>query len=279
LVDKDQHVIIPSPIYQNCFKAFEQAQISCDFSPLHLVNDRWVVNLEDWEVHRQANTKAIMFCNPHNPTGTVFRRDELLSIANFCENNDLIICSDEIHAPLIIAPESHHIPIASLSPEIAKRTVTLMSLNKAFNFPGVGLGWCVCQNAAMRVKIQKSLELQAVQINSIAQLLTLVALQSGGPWLNDLLIYLRQNNQVIRQFLAKNSLIKWHKSEATFLAWLDFSELSIKDPLKDFFQSGVVLSPGRQFMSSQDGFFRLNYGVPQYVLQEALNRIKNSLAD
>ena len=277
LMGDDDHAILPAPIYHHFFLAMQQARRT--FSSLHLkaLNNRWTFDFEELRRVTQPNTKLLMICNPQNPGGTVFSKDELLEIGKLCIEKNYFICSDEIHAQLVLDERVKHTPIASLSPEISNRTITLMSLNKAFNFPGIGLSWCVCTNPDIRQKLQAFMSAQAHHPNALAYTATTAALDEGGPWHDELIKYLRDNRDLIRNWLSQHHQVKWNESEASYLAWLDFSQLGWTNVHSHLIKNGLALSAGNQFGAEYSQFARLNFGVPRATLQEALKRIEAAI--
>ncbi|TMH65943.1 MAG: aminotransferase class I/II-fold pyridoxal phosphate-dependent enzyme, partial [Betaproteobacteria bacterium] len=145
LLAPDEHALVPTPIYQHFKRALELAPRPHTDIPLVLERGRWVF---DFDVIKRTPARLAYLCNPHNPGGTVFTRAELVQFAQL--TRDAIIVSDEIHCDLVLDPGAKHLPIASLSPEISRRTVTLMSANKAFNIPAAGCAWAVVEDPRLR---------------------------------------------------------------------------------------------------------------------------------
>ncbi len=214
----------------------------------------------------------MMLCNPHNPVGTVYTRTELEKIGDFCSQNNLFICSDEIHAQLVIDGCEKHIPIASINADLSNRTVTLMSLNKVFNISGVGLGWCICSNPDIRKKIVRMVDHQSIYPNIIAYEATCAALDDGDAWRSELLEYLWGNQLLIRNWLRNRSDFFWALSPATYLAWLRCDKGYTQN---QFLNNGVALMSGKDFGGDEySNFFRLNYALPKQQLMKALSKIE-----
>jgi bifunctional pyridoxal-dependent enzyme with beta-cystathionase and maltose regulon repressor activities len=213
-------------------------------------------------------TKAFFLCNPQNPGGTVFRRAELERLAE--ATRDLLIVSDEIHCDLILEPGLRHVPIASLAPEISRRTVTLMSANKTFNIPAAGLGWAIIEDAALRGKFSGEVAAHVLGSPSVFGMeATLAALERCDDWLAALLEYLRGNRDLVEKEIG----FPMAHVEATYLAWIDCS--SVPDAAGLFLKNGVAVYDGTQFGDPR--FIRLNFGTQRKVLGEALRRINASL--
>ena len=196
---------------------------------------------------------ALLLSNPHNPIGKVFGREELQAVADICAAQDAWIISDEIHAELCFDGRVH-IPTASLSPEIAKRTITLMSASKAYNIAGL-----------------KPLGMEA----------TRVAYSEGAPWLAELKTYLQANRDWLVD-AVRNRLpgVTINVPQGTYLAWLDCSALDLDNPQQFFLeQAKVGLSPGLDFGDQHQQFVRLNFGCPRSLLEEGINRMERALTN
>jgi len=255
-------------VYHHFKRALELAPRAFTEVPLVLERGRWVFDLDVLKKSITGRTSAFFLCNPQNPGGTVFRRAELERLAEI--TRDLVIVSDEIHCDLILEKTLQHVPIASLAPEISRRTVTLMSANKAFNIPSVGCGWAIIEDAELRAAFSGEVAAHAVGSPSVLGLeATLAALTRCEDWLSAQLEYLRGN----RDFLESNIGLPMAHVEATYLAWIDCSGL--KDAAELFLKRGVAVYPGTQF--GEAGFIRLNFGTQRKVLEEALLRISASL--
>jgi bifunctional pyridoxal-dependent enzyme with beta-cystathionase and maltose regulon repressor activities len=152
-----------------------------------------------------------------------------------------------------------------------------MSLNKAFNFPGIGLSWCICTNPDIRKKLRQDLASQASHPNALAYVATNTALEQGWAWHAELIEYLRGNRQLIRDWLAIHDQVVWHDSTATYLAWLDFSKLGWNDVHDHLLNHNLALSAGNQFGQEYSQFARLNFGIPRKSLTEALNKVEKGI--
>jgi cystathionine beta-lyase len=215
-----------------------------------------------------AKTKTFFLCNPQNPGGTVFRRAELERLAEL--TRDQVVVSDEIHCDLVLEKDLHHVPIASLAPEVSRRTVTLMSANKSFNIPAAGCAWAVIEDPGLRKTFSLDLAAHVVGSPSVFGLeATLAALTHGDDWLAAQLEYLRGNRDLLEQRIG----LPMAHVEATYLAWIDCS--SLENAADRFLEKGVAVYPGAQFGDAR--FVRLNFGTQRKVLEEALGRISSSL--
>jgi aminotransferase/cystathionine beta-lyase len=270
-----QSCLVPKPVYQHLRLAVTQAQQELIEIPMVLSHNRWVLPWLELNQYVKKNTKLMHLCNPQNPGGTVFTLKELTTLAEFVIENNLFICSDEIHAGLVLDKTAKHIPIASLNADISQRTVTLMSLNKTFNFPGMGLAWAVVENHQMRKAMQTDLHATIAEPSLLGYVCTQAAMQYGEPWRLELIEYLCENLKTIEAFIRKNDQISQSNVQATYLSWLDLRKLQFNDVEGLLLKNGLALSPGSQFGSSE--FMRLNFGTSAKSLNEGLNRLERVL--
>lgn len=239
---------------------------------------RYEIDLDHFEVmfDTDAPTRIFLFCNPHNPTGRAFGRDELQKMAEICLAHNTIIVSDEIHSELTLPP-TQHIPIASLSPEIEARTITLIAPSKTFNVPGLFTGFAIIADPALRQKFRHTAERLCMHVASLG-LVAAEAAFSGAcdEWLTDLRAYLSANRDFAVDFIGKNLPgIRTTVPEATYLSWLDCRSLGLQPTPYEFFleKARVALTNGADFGEGGQGFVRLNLGCPRKTLEEALTRM------
>jgi cystathionine beta-lyase len=268
LLQPGEHALIPTPVYHHFKRAVELAPRPHSEVPLVLERNRWVWDLDALRAATTDETRVLYLCNPQNPGGTVFTRDELSRLAE--RAGACVIVSDEIHCDLVLDRGARHVPIASLSPEISKRTVTLMSANKAFNFPAAGCAWAVIEDAKLREAMSADVRAHVLPSPSVfGYEATVAALRQGETWLAAQIDYLRANRDLVERELP----LPMAHVEATYLAWIDAR--SVAGPHDLFLRHGVALSPGEQF--GAPGFVRLNFGTQRARLQEALRRMRSAL--
>jgi cysteine-S-conjugate beta-lyase len=276
-------VVVHTPVYGPFLSAPVNQGRTLRVAPLKLHNEGqclyYTVDYERFESVIDASTRMFILCNPHNPVGRVFQRDELLQMADICEQHNLVICSDEIHCDLLM-DNMKHIPIASLSPEIAQRTVTLMAPSKTFNVPGLGFSMAIVQNVELRKKIERA----ATGIVPHANILGVVAAEAAytrcDDWLRELNAYLTANRDYAVAYLQRElPAARVTCPEATYLLWVDCRELGIEGTPSDFFlkRAKVAGSDGKSFGEGGEGFVRLNYGCPRYILQKGLELLVESI--
>jgi cystathionine beta-lyase len=217
---------------------------------------------------------ALLLSNPHNPLGKTFGREELLAIADICLANEAWIISDEIHAELCFDGRQH-LPMASLSPQIAQRTITLMSASKAYNIAGMKTSFMIIQDRHLREKVNHARCGMVDSVNPLGMEATRVAYSEAAPWLAALKDYLQANRDYLVDRLPGITL---NVPQSTYLAWLDCSALGLDNPQQFFLeQAKVGLSPGLDFGDDCKQFVRLNFGCPRSLLEEGIARMERSL--
>ena len=270
-----ESVATTTPIYPHFIKAPKFAGKEVRAIAMKEENNRWTIDFERLEQAMGLTCKLFMLCNPYNPGGTVFRKEELEKLANLCVKHDMMICSDEIHADLILAPETKHIPIASLNEEIAKRSITLMAPSKTFNIAGLQASFAIIPDIKLRHAFQKTMGSMVGGVNLLGITAMKAAYQHGETWLDELRIYLRENLALVQAFVVKNPSLKLLNQEATFLAWIDASDLHVKSPYAFFLDFGIGLSDGTPFGDAN--FVRLNFGTQKATLESILARMQKAM--
>ena len=240
-------------------------------SRLNHSENGWQMDFADMEASLKPQTRMFVLCNPQNPTGRVYRKAELIELAQFCLRHNLVICSDEIHCDLILEPGLYHIPIASLSPEINQQTITLMAPSKTYNIPGLGCAFAIISNAELRNRFKRAMDGIVPFVNVLGIVAADVAYRKGQPWLDALLDYLRVSRDLVFKRINNMPGLNMAQVEATYLAWIDVERLDTPRPAKWFEAAGVGLSNGNEFDGK--GYMRLNFGCPRKLLIEALDRI------
>jgi cystathionine beta-lyase len=244
--------------------------------PLKEEHGRWSFEFDALERAVTPRTRLFLLCNPHNPVGRAYGREELAHLAELCERNKLVICSDEIHAGLVLDTDKIHVPIATLSPETASRTITLMAPSKTFNIPGLGCAFAVIPDPSLRRRFAAAMAGIVPPVNLLGYTAALAAYRYGRDWQRELLAYLRGNRDLVEKSVAGIPGLAVSRVEATCLAWIDARHTGLDDPASFFEKAGVGLSDGAPF--GGQGFVRLNFGCPRPLLREALERMRKSLA-
>lgn len=245
--------------------------------PLRKTAHTYEIDFEQLERSISPRTRVLLFCHPHNPIGRIWSRQELTLLADLCLRKNLLLCSDEIHSDLILEENSRHIPIASLSPEIARRTITLGSPSKTFNLPGLNCAYAIISETPLRHRFLRTIRGIVPHVGPLGYTACIAAYQQGAPWLNALLKYLRENRDLICQTIRSLEGLTLSVPQATYLAWIDCWGLGHKDPAAFFEEAGVGLSDGAEFDSP--GYVRLNFACPKSRLQEALKRMERAVSN
>ncbi|CAI1103338.1 Cystathionine beta-lyase PatB [Serratia entomophila] len=268
--------LAPTPIYPPFRKAARFAGRRQLPVPLALVGQRWLLDLPAVSQRLEGDEKLLLLCNPQNPGGTAYRREELLQHHDFARRHDWVVCSDEIHCDLLLEPGAQHIPFATLNADAAQRSITLMSPSKTFNLAGLGASMAIIPNDALRKKLQRARSGIVPEVDLLALVAAQAAYQHGQAWLDAQLIYLRANRDLVFNRINAMPGLRLHPVEASYLAWIDCSELPVDNPHAFFEQAGVGLSAGLDFGDRR--FVRLNFGCRRALLEEALSRMAQACA-
>lgn len=234
----------------------------------------------DWDAFREqiGNVNMFLLCNPHNPLGIVFGRKDLLRMAEICIENNVLIVSDEIHSELLL-DDTKFTPIAKLSKEIERNTITLIAPSKTFNVPGLFCGFAIIPNQKLREEYVQVVQHLRLHVSSFGLRAAQLAFSGQcDDWLGELRLYLTGN----RDFLVDYVTERWPQvrltiPKATYLAWLDFTQMGLEPSPFEFFlhKARVALSDGLIF--GAQGHVRLNFGTSRSLLQRAVERMEKAL--
>jgi len=272
---KNEAALTATPVYPPFVSAPKLSQRGLIKVPMERIGDRSIIDFEALEASITPAAKLLLFCNPHNPGGAVYRQAELERLAELILRHDLIICSDEIHCDLILEPGVEHVPIASLGPEIAARTITLMAPSKTWNIAGLGCSVAVIENERLRQQFTQVRKGIVPGVNLLGFTAAEAAYRDGQEWNNQQLSYLRANRDYLVKQVNQLPGLELRPFEATYLAWIDASGLELESPQKFFEAAGVGMSDGSDFGDPQ--FVRLNFGCPRSRLEEAIRRMQKAL--
>ncbi|MBU5635515.1 PatB family C-S lyase [Geomonas sp. Red69] len=267
-------VVTFTPVYPPFMSAPPLSGRNAINVPLVCEAGRWGLDLEALEAAVTPRTRQLLLCSPHNPVGRVWTREELVALDEFAARHDLVICSDEIHAGLVLEPGVRHIPIATLSPETSRRTITLMAPSKTYNVPGLGCSFAVISDDTLRRAFRKAMGRIVPHVNLLGYTAAEAAYRDGEEWRRELLEYLRGNRDLVEEEVTGMGLCV-ARVEATYLSWIDLRKTGIEDPVRFFEEAGVGLSGGSDF--GLPGYVRLNFGCRRELLKEALRRMKAAL--
>jgi cystathionine beta-lyase len=240
------------------------------------------MDFDDLEEKMDGTTKMLILCNPHNPTGNVWPEEDLRRLAEICLSHHILLISDEIHSDLIY-PGYRHIPLATLSTEIAANTITCMAPSKTFNLAGLSTFFLVISDEKLRMTYEKKLDQIHVGAGNIFGFVAMeAAYRHGGEWLGQLMKYLEGNVLFLEEFIRLHiPQIRVIRPQATYMVWLDCTQLKLSpSALKEFMitRAGLGLSDGPLFGKEGEGFQRINIGCPRSVLHEALLRLQAAIA-
>ena len=281
LTEIGDSILICQPVYYPFSKIVTANKRKLVISELTETNGRYQFNFDDIETKiKKHSVKMFLLCSPHNPVGRVWTKDELKKIGNICLANNVTIVSDEIHSDFIYQGNTHT-PLASISDELAKITVTCTAPSKTFNLAGLQASNTVVFDPVIRRKIEKSIAATGYfELNTMAIASTKAAYQYGGEWLDGLLSYLEESRQILQKAFPTDFPISLIQPDGTYLAWLDCRKTELTSTkLYDIFlnKARVWLHKGDTFGKSGNGFMRLNFACPHSVLCEAIDRIKYSI--
>jgi len=268
-------VIAPQPIYPPFITAPRLSDRHVQQIPMIMDGHRCVLDFKALEASLSENTQLLLFCNPQNPGGTVYTRDELMQLADIAERHDLTICSDEIHCDLILEQGLSHIPLASLSDKIAQRTITLMAPSKTYNIAGLGCSFAIIPNPQLRQHFNQVRKGIVPSVNLLGYTAAEAAYATGEEWNTTQLDYLRANRDYLVSEINQIPGLSLLPIEATYLAWIDISGAKLNNPVRFFEEAGIGMSPGRDF--GDDRYMRLNFGCPRALLEEAVKRLRLAL--
>lgn len=274
-------VIVQTPVYGPILCAPENhGLIRIDNPLIEQADGKYVVNYDTFEEQIILNkVKLFILCNPHNPVGRVFKRDELSRMAEICLAHDVIICSDDIHCDLVYSG-SQHVPMASLSDEISNRTLTLIAPSKTFNLAGLHASVAIIQDEKLKESMKIVRQGLVGNPSSLSMIAALAAYREGGDWLIEVITYLESNRDWLVDAVAeKLPGVKMFRPEGTYLAWLDCRGLRLStDPYHFFLEKARVgLNDGLDYGEKGRGFVRLNFGTPRSILEEAVGRMQDAL--
>jgi len=265
------------PIYPPFLTAPEFSSRQLVTVPLTTDRTGWKIDFDLLEESITRRTRLLLLCNPQNPVGRIFSRQELAELAAICKKHDIIICSDEVHCDLILDRGKDHVPTAAISPEAAARTITLMAPSKTFNIPGLGCSFAVVSNRQLRQNFRKAMAGIVPEVNILGLAAAEAAYRDGWDWLSALLEYLRGNRDLVEQRIGAMAPLSMQHVEATYLAWIDARFIDEKFPGRVFEQYGVGLSEGSDF--GLPGFVRLNFGYRRALHEKALDRMEKAVKD
>ena len=264
-------VMTATPVYPPFLSAPGLSGKKLAAVPLRLAENVWRWDFAAMETALTADTRLLLLCHPHNPVGRAWTADELAELAIFCKQNDLLVCSDEIHCDLLLDAGRQHIPLASIDSDMASRCITLMAPSKTYNIPGLGCAFAVISDAALRHRFCGVMRGIVPDVNVLGLTAAVAAYRDCADWRMALLEVLRGNRDCVEAAVAAMPGLRMTHVEATYLAWIDARGLGVDNPVAFFEAAGVGLSNGSDF--GFPGWVRLNFGCPGTTLESALQRM------
>ena len=274
---KGDKILVQTPVYYPFFTSTENNERTLVVSQLKLSNSYYKMDFTDLERKLADDVKMMILCSPHNPVGRVWKFNELQKVSKLCLKYNVLLISDEIHSDLIIG-ENKHIPIPTISKDIANNSLTMFAPSKTFNVAGLSLSYVIIPNKKNRVKFQKTILNLGLHGGNVFGIEALEAsYRYGQKWLDELLNYIEDNYTFVQQYLQNNiPRIKTIKMEGTYLLWLDCSELRLsqKELVSLFISKAkLALNDGSKFGKGGNGFMRMNLGCSRRLIEQALDRL------
>ncbi len=273
-------IIVQPPVYFPFSHSINDTGRQLVNNPLKLENGRLQIDFNELIEKITPDVKMLLLCNPHNPGGSVWKKEELKKLSEICIKNNILVVSDEIHADVIFAPNKH-IPYASISEKAAQQSITVMSHSKTFNVAGLTTSYVIIPNKQLLLDYNRALNIPHLGMGNIFGIEALIASYTNGEeWLEQLLSYLETNTKYVIDFFEKHlNKMTVIIPESTFLIWIDCRKTSWNiEQINDFFlnKANVAVNEGSIFGAGGEGFIRLNIGCPLSVVEKALKQIKES---
>ena len=276
-------VLIQTPVYNEFHEVKNNIGVPQFDAPLvRHVNGNILSYEIDWDIFERQVKKAGMFllCNPHNPLGIIFSRKDLLKMAELCIKNNVLLVSDEIHSELLL-DDNKFTPMAKLSSEIAKHTITLIAPSKTFNVAGLFCGFAIITDRELRERYEKEVNHLRLHVGSMGLSAAQTAFSGEcDGWLKELRRYLTGNRDFLVEYVTEYMPeVRLTVPDATYLGWLDFTQTGIDgSPFEYFLKNAkVAVSEGKKFGKSGEGHVRLNFGTSRKLLEQGLDRMRKAL--
>lgn len=282
LTSPGDKILAQTPVYNCFFSSIRNNGCEVVSNSLIRKDDTYIIDFDDFEKKAaDPAVKLFLLCNPHNPAGRVWTKDELTRLGNICIKHNVIVVSDEIHCELVFN-NYKYTPFASISPEFQKTTITCCSPSKSFNIAGLQIANIISSDTLIRERINKAININEVcDVNPFGIEALIAAYEQGENWLKELVEYLHSNYLITKEFFEeKMPNLQVLKLEGTYLAWVDCKSLNISsEEIKDILmkRENVLINEGTMYGDDGEGYIRINLACPKSVLLEGLNRIYNAL--
>lgn len=280
--EENQGVIVFTPVYYPFYSAITSNNRKIIDCPLIENNRNYTIDFQKFEEFaKDKNNRLLILCSPHNPVGRVWTKEELEKIGEIALKNDLIIISDEIHFDILMKGQKHTV-LQTISNEISEITVTCTAPTKTFNLAGIGISNIIIKNEELRKKFIKEQEKSSSHVFAALGFKACeLAYTKAEKWFEQFLELINKNQQIVNEFFEnKFTVLKAPLIQGTYLQWLDFRELGLKNKeLKRFMneKAKIFFSEGYTFGKNGDGFERMNLAVPTHILEKGLERLYNAI--
>jgi cystathionine beta-lyase len=272
-------ILISSPVYHNFYGWISETKLKLVDVPFERTGDEsknpWQINWEGIEKAYQSGLKVHLLCSPHNPLGRIYTEEELRRIIDLASKHNVLIISNELHAPLTYKDEKF-VPILSLGKDAEALSIVVTAASKGWNIAGLKCALIITQNQALNTKLTAMPPAVHWRSSILGGFATAVAFSEGEPWLDEALIALDRNRMMIRDLLtAKLPSVRYHIPQATYLAWLDLEALSLgENPSERLLEKGkVAFNSGQSFGVQCSQYVRLNFATSPTILTDAIDRI------
>lgn len=276
-------ILISSPVYHNFYTWINETKLTLVDAPFERIGDEatnpWVINWESIEKAYASGIKVHLLCSPHNPLGFIYTKQDLIKIVELAKRHNVLIISDEIHAPLTFPGETF-IPILSLGSDAESVSVSVTAASKGWNIAGLKCAIIISQNAEMNSKLSKLAPAMHYRASLLGGFATAVAFADSGVWLDTVIAQLDHNRHLIKKLLAeKLPTVRYHIPQNSYLAWLDVESLNLGvDPSVTLIEKGrVAFNPGHAFGKQCDQYVRLNFATSPEIIAEAIDRIARAV--
>ena len=279
-------ILMTTPVYPPFIGAPNNSGRVAKMVDLAVTHDaqlmRYEIDFDAFEAGITPRTKVFILCNPHNPIGRMWSRADLERLAEICLRHNVLICSDEIHSDLIM-DGGKHVPMASLSPEIADRTITIMSPSKTFNTPSLGIAYTIIQNETLFKTLEKAFNGFLPHVGTPGLVGAEAAYSECQLWVDELLPYLKGNRDYVVNYVREHfPQVSYTCPEATYLGWMDWRAMNLpgESPYKFFLEKArVAFNDGAGFGKAGEGFVRINYGTSRKTLEQIMERTRAAIED
>ncbi|MFD2215848.1 MalY/PatB family protein [Metabacillus endolithicus] len=279
----EDKIVVQPPVYYPFFEIAQKHKREVLYNQLLLnENFRYEIDFIDLEEKlSDERTKLFILCNPHNPSGRVWSKEELTKIGNLCIKHNVLIISDDIHSDLLLFG-NQYTPIASIQKDIANQTITCIAPSKTFNLAGLQASILLIPNDSLKRRYNEVQQLFGVMgINTLGADAMQAAYEQGSNWLDELIQYLQENVLLIEEYLMNHlPQVKIMRPESTYLVWIDVRSLNKSDKeLQELLlnKGKLALHIGSKFGENGEGFLRMNIACPKETLLDGLNRLKIAL--